>query len=230
MGTRQERQLTTRKVIALAAGGAVLCIGVSATLAAWTDSEWVFGGNGAGGPGIGTSTFEVEQNTVAPFADGTWTHQEENPGGELSFGLAALALTPGEAVYAPMALRTAADSVAGTVTLQSAVGAAGVTADDPGGLLFDALQVRVATDADPFTCAASAFAGGAEDPAVIADGALSTTGGSAAQALAAEAGSVQYYCFEVSLPSPLVPAAGSTIEDYMGRSVAPAWQFVGASS
>jgi len=229
MEIQEQRRATRRKIFAITAGAAVLGLGVSATLAAWTDTEWVFGGNGAGGPGIGTSTFEVQQNTVPPFADATWTDEEENPGGEIVFGIAALALSPGDAVYAPVALRTAVASVAGDVELQPAVPAAGVAVTDPDDLLLAALDVRVVTDDAPFTCDATAFSGAPGAPALIADGPLLTSGGSAAQSLLAAADSTQYYCFEVSLPDPFVPAAGSTVEDYMGLTGAPAWQFTATS-
>ncbi|MFB8892589.1 SipW-dependent-type signal peptide-containing protein [Microbacterium plantarum] len=225
MNTATTRGTTRRKVFAIAAGGAALGLGVTATLAAWTDTEWVFGGNGAGGPGVGTSTFSVEQNTVAPFTTaGDWVNEPDNPGGEIVFGPDALDLTPGDTVYAAVALRAAPDSIAGDVELQAAVPAAGVTTNDAAGLLFDALNVRVATDSVAFTCDATAFAAGAT-ATLIADGPLATTGGSASQSLVAEAGSTQVYCFEISLPDPLTLAPGTTIDDYMGLTVAPAWEF-----
>lgn len=228
MQTQDKRSQTRRKVFAITAGAAALGLGVTATVAAWTDTEWVFGGDGAGGPGVGTSSFSVQQNTVAPFGAGTWTDEADNPGGEIVFentGIDATALTPGDSVYAQVALRTSTTSVAGDVELQPAVPAAGIAADDPAGLLFAALDVRVVTDDAAFTCNASAFSGAPGAPALIADGPLATTGGSAMQALAAAAGSVQYYCFEVTLPDPVPLAGGTTIDDYMGLSIAPAWEF-----
>lgn len=228
MQTQDKRVTTRRKVFAITAGAAALGLGVTATVAAWTDTEWVFGGDGAGGPGVGTSTFSVQQNTVAPFAAGTWTDESDNPGGEIVFentGIDATALTPGDSVYAQVALRTSATSVAGDVELQPAVPAAGIAVDDPAGLLFAALDVRVVTDDVSFTCDATAFSGAPGAPALIADGPLASTGGSAMQALAATAGSVQYYCFEVTLPDPVPVAGGATIDDYMGLSIAPAWEF-----
>lgn len=232
MDMQTKRASTRRKVFAIAAGGAALGIGVSATLAAWTDTEWVFGGDGAGGPGVGTSTFSVQQNTVPPFAGGTWTDEADNPGGEIVFantGIDATELTPGDEVYAAVALRASPDSVEGDVTLRPAVSAAGIVTDDPAGLLFDALEVRVATDDVAFTCDATAFSGAPGAPVLIADGPLATTGGAATQTLAAAAGSTQYYCFEVELPDPVPLAPGTTIDDYMGLSVAPAWEFLAES-
>ncbi|MFB2555604.1 SipW-dependent-type signal peptide-containing protein [Herbiconiux liangxiaofengii] len=215
-----------RKVFALAAGAAVLGIGATATLAAWTDTEWVFGGDGAGGAGIGTSTFEVLQNTVAPYTDpDDFVNDEANPGGEITFGLDALSLSPGDSVYAGVALQTSDTSLAGDVLLQAAVPAATIVQDDPDGLLYGALDVRVATDDAAFTCEVGAFSGAPGAPAVIADGALDSTGGSAEQALGAEAGSTQFYCFEVTLPDGLTPAPGFTLDDYMGLTFAPAWEF-----
>lgn len=225
----QKRRVVRRRIFAVAAGGAALGVGVAATLAAWTDTEWVFGGDGAGGPGVGTSTFAIEQNTDPGFDPAAWTDEPDNPGGEMVFtaaGLLGTELTPGDSVYAAVALRTKAASIAGDVELQPAVTGAGITANDAGDLLFDALDVRVATSATAFTCDGSAFTGGAT---IIADGTLSGTGGSVTQSLAAASGSVQYYCFEVTLPDPLPLAPGFDAEDYMGRTLAPAWEFVATS-
>lgn len=229
MDSRPQRTATRRKVFAIAAGGAALGLGVTATLAAWTDTEWVFGGDGAGGAGVGTSTFSVQQNTDATVDADSWTDETDNPGGEIVFaatGLDASALVPGDSVYAALALRTAPGSIAGDVELQAAVPAAGIVTDDAGGLMFDALEVRVVTDIAPIaTCDLSAFGGGAGDPALIAAGPLDAATATATQDLAADGASVQYYCFEVTLPDPLVLAAGTTLDDYMGLSVAPAWEF-----
>lgn len=228
MNDTLKRTTTRRKVMAIAAGGAALGIGVSATLAAWTDTEWVFGGNGAGtGPGIGTSTFLVQQNVVPAPGAAVWEDEETNPGNSIVFGPDALALSPGEPVYAGVSLRTAPTSAAGELTLQPAVPAAGITTDDAAGLLFDALDVRVATDDAAFTCDASAFESGGAT--VIADGDLDAAGGTATQALTAAAGSTQWYCFEIELPDGFTPAAGTTIDDYMGLDVAPAWEFIAES-
>ena len=214
--------------MAVAAAGLVLGVGASVTLAAWTDTEWVFGGNGAGGPGVGTSTFEVQQSTAAPFT--AFGDEEDNPGGEVVFAPDALDLTPGDTVYAMVALRTTAASVGGDVTLQPAVEAAGIVANDPAGLLFDALEVGVIADDAPFTCDATAFAGAPGAPALIADGALGASGGTAAQTLAGAAGSTQYYCFALTLPDDIDPADGTTSEDYIGLTAAPAWEFLAESA
>jgi len=227
MSQKKTGRIDRRKIMAVGAGALVLGVGATATLAGWIDTEWVFGGNGAGGPGIGTSTFEVQQSTVAPFT--SFTDRETNPGGEIVFTPDALSLAPGVTTYAAMALRTTADSTRGEVELQQAVPATGVTVNDPDGLLFAALEVAVATDDAPFTCDTTAFAGDPDGPVVIADGSLSTSGGTSAQELEAAGGSTQYYCFALSLPQTFTPVAPATVDDYMGLTVTPAWEFVAES-
>lgn len=222
------RKTRRRKVLALAAGGSVLGIGLTFTLAAWTDTEWVFGANSAGdGPGIGTSTFEVQQSTEAPFD--TFTDAETAPGGAVTFSPDALALSPGVSTYAQVALRTTSDSVAGTLELQTALAATAAQVpgvNDPANALFNVLDVRVATLSDTqITCDATAFDASQPGVSIITDGSLASASASATQSLAAESGSIQFYCFDITLPESFTPGAGLEIDDYMGRTVAPMWQY-----
>ena len=220
-GTRR-----SAKVKAILAGGAVLGLGATVTLAAWTDTEWVFAGNAAGdGPGLGTSSFEVEQNTTSPYTEATFVQNESNPGGALTFGVSALSLTPGDSVYAPVALRTVAGSIAGTVTLQPAAPATGLAVTDANQALYNALTVRVAVSPTTTTCNAAAFTAGT----TIASGPLATTGASAGQALSAASGNVQHYCFEITLPANPTLPAGTQLSALQGRTAAPAWNFSAVS-
>jgi len=219
------------KTMAFLSGGLVLGIGVTATLAAWTDSEWVFGGNGNGsGPGLGTARFEVEQNVSSPYDATAFAQSETNPGRDLTFSPGALALSPGTTVYAPVALRSVAGSVAGTLLLQDSEPAAGAAnaAIDADNLLLNALTLRVATSATSATCDATSFATAAN---VIATGPLATAEPTAlqTQAIAANAGSVQYYCFEITLPTTPTLPVGTSVDVLQGRAVTPAWEFVGTS-
>jgi predicted ribosomally synthesized peptide with SipW-like signal peptide len=220
-----------KKTFALLAGGLVLGLGATATLAAWNDSEWVFGGNAAGtGPGVGTSTFEVEQDASLVYTGASFAQFEENPGDALIFGAAALALSPGDSVYAPVALRTVTPSLAGDVTLLPAVDADSAALDpatpinDPDGYLANALALRVSVVADvTVTCDLAAFS--SPGATVIADGPLVSTGGSASQTLLANSGNVQHYCFEITLPATPTLPTGVTLDDLQGLTVAPAWEF-----
>lgn len=220
-GTRR-----SAKVKAMIAGGAVLGLGATVTLAAWTDTEWVFAGNAAGdGPGLGTSSFEVEQNTTNPYAEATYVQDETNPGGALSFGGTALTLTPGDSVYAPVALRTVEGSIAGSVTLQPAVVADDITTADPGGALYGALTVRVSVSGTDTTCDAGTFTSGT----IIASGPLATAAASTSQPLEGDGDTVQHYCFEITLPADPTLPAGTVLSELQGRTAAPAWSFAAVS-
>ena len=221
------KRASRAKIMAILAGGAVLGLGTTATLAAWTDTEWVFGGSG-NDAGVGTSMFEVEQNVVAPFDTAAFVQDETNPGQALTFGLDALSLTPGDSIYAPVALRTVPNSVAGDVTLEPAVAASGVVVVDAAGALWNALTVRVWVSETAFTCDAGIVA--SASIVQIAGGALGTSGGSAAQPLSAASANTQYYCFSVTLPEPLNADATREIAGLQGRTVAPAWEFSAVSS
>lgn len=219
---------TRNKIFAILAGGLVLGVGGTATLAAWVDNEWVYGGTGGDTPGVGTSTFIVEQDARSPFTNpGVWGNFATNPGDELTFGPAdPLAITPGDPpVYAPVALHTTTASISGDVQLQPAVAATGVTVNDTGGALFAALDLRIGwVEVDdtgtPPICNSTTMGDGTY--AIIADGTGLATAASGPQAIQAAGAANLHYCFEISLAD----GAPSTL---MGRTVAPAWQFISTS-
>ena len=225
--TSDRKRSVRGKIMAILAGGAIIGLGTTATLAAWTDTEWVFGGNAAGdGPGLGTSNFEVEQDVSAgarPFVQ-----DETNPGQALTFGLDALSLELGQSVYAPVALRTVAGSGAGDLTLQPAVPADAtvITTNDTNNVLWNALQVRVWASATSFTCTTAPDAATAT---LVTDGPLNAPPVSTTQSLAANTGNTMYYCFEVTLPTPVTPQEIADAELLQGRGIAPAWEFSAVS-
>lgn len=216
---------------AILAAGLVVGAGAAATLASWNDSEWVFGGavgdGGAIEEGLGTSVFTVQQDTGAGWTD----RESREDAGALVFSTGALALSPGTAVYAPVALRTGADSAAGSLLLNGAVAETGT---DSG--LWSALQLRVvvaATSEDPGSdpgCAASAFSAGATY--LIGSSAAGVTLGTGnladARAIAADQAGEQHYCFEIALPNSAGadPVAAKALQ---GKSVLPVWQFSATS-
>jgi predicted ribosomally synthesized peptide with SipW-like signal peptide len=238
MGIRmqiRQRKISTRgKVFAILSAGLVLGVGATMTLASWSDTEWAFGGDGAGGPGVGTSSFSVEQhagvgttanvNSLTGFANFT-----TNPGDPMTFSPGALALTPGDTTYAPVALRTTTGSVQGTLQLQAAVPAANLTtpAVDPGSLLFNALTVHVSTftttgaGTNAPSCDAAGFA--TYTPITLTGTGLGAVPATGTQAVAASSGTTVHYCFQISLPA----NAPATLE---GRTAAPAWLFNAVSN
>lgn len=236
MATTTSSSRRTRKIAAIAAG--ILVVGVAATytLASWNDSEWVWGGAG-NDPGIGTSQFNIQQDTSVTFVNADWTDEDANPGGGLTFTTGALALAPGDTVYAPVALRADSTSVAGTVTLQAAESAASVTVNDPSDGLWGAVDVTVYTQnaaADPFsrvgTCDEAGVAGSEWTP--VAGVTKLNTSATASQPLKAAAGDVQHYCFAVGLAADAETtfAGANSGETLQGRTIAPAWEFEAVSN
>ncbi|MGW8482883.1 SipW-dependent-type signal peptide-containing protein [Microbacterium sp. NPDC055903] len=210
-----------RKIAAVAVGLLVVGVGATYTLASWNDSEWVWGG-ADGDPGIGTSQFEVLQNTDPDVDAAAWTNEEANPGGELLFSPGALQLTPGDTVYAPVALQTDADSVAATVTLQGAVAAAGAPAPANDAALFSAVRATVYTAAGSAAPTACDTGFDATGWTAIVSNATLATAATATQDLDADGASTQHYCFAITLP------AGSP-DTLQGLVISPAWQFASVS-
>jgi predicted ribosomally synthesized peptide with SipW-like signal peptide len=216
--------------MAIASVGLIVGIGTVATLAAWNDNEWVVGSTSGGAAGVGTSEFNVQQNRdQAPTALGsTWDdHQTEPAAGSLTFSLGALSLTPGGSTYAPVALKTTTESIAGTLTLQAPVPSTTITATDPGKLLWGAMQYSVKVNDAPTGCTATTWADFGTTVATDADfdGTLSSP---PSQALSAAGGNIQYYCFKITLPA--APTGVTDLNTLQGLTAAPAWRFAATSA
>ncbi len=210
------------KVFALLAGGIVLGLGATATLAVWTDNEWVFGGVDSTNNGIVTSAFDIEQNRTLSAATGWDEHDLEANAANISFTGPALALTPGDEVYTHVSIRTTVTnpaSVGGTLLLQPAHTA---LAPHPASstTLWNALRVRaVVTTGTTMTCSLANFTVGATyvlgGPSTFA---LMGDVPTASQTLLATGGNQQNYCFEITLPD----GSPSTLQ---GLGVTPVWEF-----
>lgn len=223
--TNKDIAARNKKVAAVAAGALVIGVGASYTLATWTDSEWVWGG-ADNDPGVATGYFNVQQNTTPGVEGCTFADFEENPGDELMFSAGALSLSPGDTIYAPVALRTEEDSVAGEIELQGAVAADGISVEDDNDLLWNAIEVSVyTTDAQTQPECDTDFDASDWDGPIIADGSLNT-GATTQQGLDEDGGSIQHYCFVLTLPA---QAQQGSSTELMGRSIAPAWEFAAES-
>lgn len=108
-GRAGRRARSSGRVRALLAGGLILGVGATITLAAWNDSEFV------------TGTFQAGTFNMQGSPDGTtFSDHATAPGAPLAFTVSAAALSPGDVVYAPYAVRLAANTTnAATVTLTS---------------------------------------------------------------------------------------------------------------
>lgn len=206
-----------KKAVALSAAGVVLVAGATVTsLAAWTDTEWIWGG-GEGATGVGTSAFNVQQNVTTGDAAGSWVDAETSPGQQINFGVDANSLTPGDTVYAFVRLQTESDSDAGELSLNAAV-AGGTT----GQTLFAALNYEARILASAADCNSADFAG--TGTTLVPAGSPLTTAGSTEFALAGNAAQEQTVCFALTLP-----AAEASNQSLQGLTATPIWNFTAIS-
>jgi hypothetical protein len=197
-------------------------VGAAFTLAAWTDNEWVFGGAGPGSDTPGTKIYAMEQNTVAPFAEASWTDEPEANGGRLDFTIKAANLLPGDTVYAPFQLRAKAGSEALTVSLAEAIQATNpARGDDNSTALYEALRYRAWIGLDAEDCSAAGDKTGGTE-LVAANSPLTTLGADSfplAAGASGAAGEPENLCFAMTLP------AGTTDTSLQGKNVVPLWRF-----
>ncbi|APX33044.1 hypothetical protein BH708_10360 [Brachybacterium sp. P6-10-X1] len=193
----------SRRLRALLAGGLVLGVGASATIAAWTDTEQTSG------------VFEAGEFAIEVSVDGAW-----NDTRQMTFD--ASGMLPGTVVHAPVQIRTTANTSVGGVLTLTGEGATG-DAD-----LVGALEHRVVT-VDPVAggrpgCEAADFV----DPSAFVVGSPETweplagaTEPIATQPIGAAGGMVAY-CFEVRL-------ADDAPNSAQGSSAEQTWTWDAAS-
>ena len=188
---RRRRQ----KILALTAGGLVLGVGATATVAAWTDETFSTGQFQAG-------SFAIEANI-----DGTW--QSTN-----TMQFTAQQWFPGHRDTAAVLIRTTPDTTVDgelTVTGQGATGALGPY------LEYRATATNLtAAEAESFSCpttldASSGFIFGGQNSYVPLDQAATADTTGTASAAAADAIA---YCFEVRLAPDAPNEAQDTAADH----------------
>jgi predicted ribosomally synthesized peptide with SipW-like signal peptide len=177
------RRRRSRMIRAILAGGVVLGVGAAVTLAAWNDSEFAAGTFTAG-------TFGLEGSTNGTaFSE----HASSGSAATLAFTVsgANLALSPGDQVAAPFAVRLVAGSTNdGTVVIQ-----APTTTGTVSGITYEV--VRVASAAACSTAATdstgtSLVTAGTAITSVAGPNSFSVTKG----ATSAVAGAAQVLCFK----------------------------------
>lgn len=211
---REGKRLRSRRIRALLAGGLVLGLGATATLAAWNDSEF------------GTATFTAGKFDLVGATDGaTFTgHATTGTAATLSFVVAPTAMAPGNTTYALFSVKTANPSVAGTLQLTAGVPAGtGLAAY----LTYGVRLVPTAATASQSCTAATYAAASAAATVVVADGSALTVNGAATatvpQAVTANGGNQLNYCFAVTLPTAALNGA-------QGLNMTQTWQIQGTSS
>jgi predicted ribosomally synthesized peptide with SipW-like signal peptide len=188
-----------RRTRAILAGGLVLGIGAAVTLAAWNDSEFA------------QVTFTAGTFNLTGSTDGTTftDHATVATPGSLGFTVSPTALSPGDIVYAPFAVRldqtTTSDAV---VTVSNAA-----TSGSVAGLTYSLMQPTA------FGCSATttgtALVPSATNLGTVPGGTTFTL----AKGTAGAAGTAAYLCFTVT--------AGPGLTQ--GQTGTATWQFTAAS-
>ncbi|TLM70951.1 hypothetical protein FDW81_16800 [Pseudarthrobacter sp. NamB4] len=228
---------------AILAGGLVLGLGAAATLASWTDNEWVFGGSGNGiGPNTpGTAVVNMQQNTWTGAGGAEhWNDQPSANGGALTFTVRPDKLLPGRTVYSPMQLRAAAGSETLDVRLTDGVQAGGSETgiiplsgtDNNSTALYQALRYNVYQGVDKDSCEKGNVSAGKAiivplDPDTPASATYPLSNKSelfvlAAGTDAATAGKAVDLCFALTLPD----GAATSLQ---GKKTVPVWGFTGSA-
>jgi predicted ribosomally synthesized peptide with SipW-like signal peptide len=202
-GTAKKRR-RSRMIRAILAGGLVLGVGTAVTLAAWNDSEFVTGTFTAG-------TFNMQGSTT----DGTtFTDHPIGSPGTLTFTVAPLLLSPGDTVYAPFAVRLAANTTNdANVVITAPNSTTGVVSN----LTYEVVRTTA------FTCGSGTV--DSVGPSLITAGtAVTAVAGPNTFVLAKGApvsnpGATQFLCFKVTA------GAGLT----QGQTGTVTWQFTATS-
>lgn len=175
---------------ALLAGGLVLGLGVTVTLAAWTDKEHV------------AAEFKAGTFSIIGSTNGTdYGDHPSTPGAPLNFTLASNAMVPGATVYAMYSVKTKAASVGGSIQLTAHSG------NENG--LGAYLEYDVAMIAGT-TCNAAAFA---EGTSLVGPKSKLTTDAATSTTLPAAGAAPVNYCFAVTLPTNAPNEAQDTVLD-----------------
>lgn len=194
----------SRMIRAILAGGLVLGVGAAVTMAAWNDSEFVTGTFTAG-------TFNMQGSTT----DGvTFTDHPVATPGTLTFTVAPLLLSPGDTVYAPFALRLAANTTNNAnVVITAPSTSTGVVTN----LTYEVVRTTA------FTCG-SGTVDSTGTSLITAGTAITAVAGPNTFALSkgapvTSAGATQFLCFKVTA------GAGLT----QGQTGTVTWQFTASS-
>lgn len=193
--------MRSRRIRAVLAGGLVLGVGATMTLAAWNDSEYA------------TATFTAGRFDIVGAADGaTFTsHATTATAAALSFVATPSAMAPGATTYALLSVKTGNPSIAGTLKWNA------ITPPTTGLAVYLRYGVRTITGT---ACNQTTYTAGTS---VIPDGSTLATNATATQSVAANGGSTVNYCVAVTLLS----TADTGVQ---GTSSSLTWQVLGTSA
>ncbi|GAA2174298.1 hypothetical protein GCM10009846_19710 [Agrococcus versicolor] len=221
----QRRSRTSQWLVrlrAVLAGGLVLGVGTTATLAAWNDSEYAT-------TSVTSGSFGIVGAPGDPAAANAFTdHPLATPGAMTLAYTAGTALAPGQSGISRYSIRLATGSVPGTVTLQAPVVGGTVSAANTALAAQLRYSVRVvsgtvAAPATP-TCS-SVFAQGATGFVSVVEDQPLTTAATVSQTLVqTPSPTIQHYCVRLTLPS-----IGSTNDSQNASGMTVLFPFLGST-
>ncbi|SDH27706.1 SipW-cognate class signal peptide [Agrococcus jejuensis] len=196
------------RVRAVLAGGLVLGIGTTATLAAWNDSEYATAT-------VTASRFGIEGNINATG----FTDHATSPGPTLTFSPVTSQMSPNTVSFSSLVIRTTATTnIGGSLVMSTSSAPSDAT-------LAAQLQYAVRVVTAGTTCNQAVFdAASTAANIIVPNGTTLTTAVPAnTQSLTAAAGNTVTYCVRLSMPS----TAPSSVQ---GLTTNVTWQWLGTSS
>lgn len=192
------------------AGGLVIGVGATVTLASWNDSEYASGT-------FTTSEFDTESNVqAAGYAD-----NNTSPGPTVTFSGAGF--SPSVSEYFNVLMRTKVNSTAGTAVLNGAILSGTDAATLGAALVYRVVSTTGTCDAAAFTGSPAYVVGASATFRALTLGQETGVTNTLAAATPTVPGAATGSCFEVTLPA----GAASSLQ---GKTATATWQFVATSS
>lgn len=200
--TRDKKQSTSsRRVRAILAGGLVLGVGATVTLAAWNDSEFARGTFTA-------ATFDLEGSTTSGTA-GFGEHPAAGSAAALGFTVPFSNMSPASVVYAPFWVRLAANTTTAANLSVASIASSDTSGTNSNQLSYKIYKLAGVTDScdAPTVASLTAIASGT----TLASGAVtSTTVPLAIGSPVTAAGAAANLCFVVTAAAGLGQAGVTT--------------------
>lgn len=208
--TSPRRRRISLRLRAALAGGLVLGVGATVTLASWNDSEYAKGS-------FTTSVFDTESNVQS----GGYADNSTAPGPTVTFTGAGF--SPGVSEYFNDLIRTKVNSTAGTAVLEAATLGGTDAATLGAALVYRVVRTTGTCNAAAFTGSPVFVVGAGATFRALTVGQETGVTNTLAAATGSAPGDPTGFCFEVTLPA----GAANSLQ---GKAATATWQFVMTSN
>lgn len=208
--TSAGRRRISLRLRAVLAGGLVLGVGATVTLASWNDSEYATGS-------FTTSVFNTESNVQS----GGYADNSTAPGPTVTF--AGAGFSPGVSEYFNDLIRTKVNSTAGTAMLEAATLGGTDAATLGAALVYRVVRTTGTCNAAAFTGSPVFVVGAGATFRALTVGQETGVTNTLTAATGSAPGDPTGFCFEVTLPA-------GTANSLQGKAATATWQFVTTSN